>query len=85
MADLTGSRAYERFTGNQILKVIQNNPEAYENTEVRLLYFGISICCAVVVSSHLILSRSAYHWSAASLRACFWVAMATSMRAMVLV
>ncbi|XP_067930344.1 xylulose kinase-like [Watersipora subatra] len=33
MTDLTGSRAYERFTGNQILKVIQNYPEIYQQTE----------------------------------------------------
>ncbi|XP_075412153.1 xylulose kinase isoform X1 [Tenrec ecaudatus] len=30
---LTGSRAYERFTGNQIAKVYQQNPEAYSQTE----------------------------------------------------
>ncbi|XP_012590318.1 PREDICTED: xylulose kinase isoform X4 [Condylura cristata] len=30
---LTGSRAYERFTGNQIAKIFQQNPEAYSNTE----------------------------------------------------
>ncbi|XP_075862547.1 xylulose kinase isoform X2 [Microcebus murinus] len=30
---LTGSRAYERFTGNQIAKVYQQNPEAYSHTE----------------------------------------------------
>ncbi|KAG8521537.1 Xylulose kinase, partial [Galemys pyrenaicus] len=30
---LTGSRAYERFTGNQIAKICQQNPEAYSDTE----------------------------------------------------
>ncbi|XP_021115569.1 xylulose kinase isoform X2 [Heterocephalus glaber] len=30
---LTGSRAYERFTGNQIAKIYQQNPEAYSRTE----------------------------------------------------
>uniref|UniRef100_I3MNP7 Xylulose kinase n=1 Tax=Ictidomys tridecemlineatus TaxID=43179 RepID=I3MNP7_ICTTR len=30
---LTGSRAYERFTGNQIAKIYQKNPEAYSRTE----------------------------------------------------
>uniref|UniRef100_A0A8I6AH82 Xylulose kinase n=1 Tax=Rattus norvegicus TaxID=10116 RepID=A0A8I6AH82_RAT len=30
---LTGSRAYERFTGNQISKIFQKNPEAYSNSE----------------------------------------------------
>lgn len=30
---LTGSRAYERFTGNQIAKVYQQDPKAYMQTE----------------------------------------------------
>uniref|UniRef100_H0V2W1 Xylulose kinase n=1 Tax=Cavia porcellus TaxID=10141 RepID=H0V2W1_CAVPO len=30
---LTGSRAYERFTGNQIAKIYQQKPEAYSRTE----------------------------------------------------
>ncbi|XP_037703328.1 xylulose kinase isoform X3 [Choloepus didactylus] len=30
---LTGSRAYERFTGNQIAKIYQQDPEAYSHTE----------------------------------------------------
>uniref|UniRef100_H2YXB8 Xylulose kinase n=1 Tax=Ciona savignyi TaxID=51511 RepID=H2YXB8_CIOSA len=33
LADITGSRAYERFTGNQIQKVFNNQREAYNNTE----------------------------------------------------
>ena len=33
MADITGSRAYERFTVTQILKLIQTDPEAYKATE----------------------------------------------------
>lgn len=32
-ADLTGSRAYERFTGNQIAKIYQANLEGYDATE----------------------------------------------------
>ena len=32
VADLTGSRAYERFTGNQIAKIAQSQKEAYEAT-----------------------------------------------------
>uniref|UniRef100_A0A8C5K556 Xylulose kinase n=1 Tax=Jaculus jaculus TaxID=51337 RepID=A0A8C5K556_JACJA len=34
LSRLTGSRAYERFTGNQIAKIHQQNPEAYSHTEV---------------------------------------------------
>ncbi|XP_068209917.1 xylulose kinase-like [Palaemon carinicauda] len=33
LADITGSRAYERFTGNQIAKVYQKRKEAYNCTE----------------------------------------------------
>ncbi|KAM6170343.1 xylulose kinase isoform 2-T2 [Rhynchocyon petersi] len=33
LSHLTGSRAYERFTGNQIAKIYQQNPEAYSQTE----------------------------------------------------
>ena len=33
LADLTGSRAYERFTGNQIAKIADVNPAAYKDTE----------------------------------------------------
>jgi xylulokinase len=32
-AELTGSRAYERFTGNQIAKIAQTKPEGYNQTE----------------------------------------------------
>jgi xylulokinase len=37
VAELTGSRAYERFTGNQIAKIYQQQPEAYAATERILL------------------------------------------------
>lgn len=33
VAELTGSRAYERFTGNQIAKIYQQNPDVYGATE----------------------------------------------------
>lgn len=33
VAELTGSRAYERFTGNQIAKIYQRNPKGYAATE----------------------------------------------------
>ncbi len=33
VAELTGSRAYERFTGNQIAKISQVKPEGYNQTE----------------------------------------------------
>ena len=34
LADITGSRAYERFTGNQIAKILSEKSEAFFNTEV---------------------------------------------------
>ncbi|XP_072268676.1 xylulose kinase [Pyxicephalus adspersus] len=33
LANITGSRAYERFTGNQISKIYKHKPEAYHQTE----------------------------------------------------
>ncbi|GFS15374.1 xylulose kinase [Elysia marginata] len=33
LASITGSRAYVRFTGNQIMKICETNKEAYDNTE----------------------------------------------------
>ncbi|CAL1526059.1 unnamed protein product [Lymnaea stagnalis] len=33
LAEITGSRAYERFTGVQIMKIFQTNRDAYDNTE----------------------------------------------------
>ncbi|KAM3928292.1 xylulose kinase [Leptodactylus fuscus] len=33
LADITGSRAYERFTGNQIAKIYKQNPKEYSQCE----------------------------------------------------
>ena len=33
LAELTGSRAYERFTGSQIRRLVETRPEVYNNTE----------------------------------------------------
>ncbi|XP_014781460.1 xylulose kinase [Octopus bimaculoides] len=33
LAEITGSRAYERFTGNQIAKIFEKSPSSYNNTE----------------------------------------------------
>ncbi|XP_076014201.1 xylulose kinase isoform X2 [Genypterus blacodes] len=33
LAEVTGSRAYERFTGNQIAKLQMTQPDQYDNTE----------------------------------------------------
>ena len=33
LSEITGSRAYERFTGNQIAKIYQTKPDAYSACE----------------------------------------------------
>ncbi|KAJ8010627.1 hypothetical protein DPEC_G00077040 [Dallia pectoralis] len=33
LVDITGSRAYERFTGNQIAKIFKSSPNQYQETE----------------------------------------------------
>ena len=33
VAEISGSRAYERFTGNQIQKVFATKPDVYNSTE----------------------------------------------------
>ncbi|TPX30812.1 hypothetical protein SmJEL517_g05718 [Synchytrium microbalum] len=47
LADLTGSRAYERFTGSQIAKIAHTQPDAYQNTERTSLVssFMCSLLC----------------------------------------
>lgn len=37
LANITGSRAYERFTGSQIAKISESKPELYKNTEVIII------------------------------------------------
>lgn len=34
LAEITGSKAFHRFTGPQIAKIYETNPKAYEETEV---------------------------------------------------
>ena len=51
MANVTGSRGHFRFTGPQILKIAQEEPEAYENTDTITLVsnFLSSILCGKLV------------------------------------
>ena len=45
VADISGSRAYERFTGNQIAKFAQKNAAAYKDTErISLVSLALSPC-----------------------------------------
>ena len=47
VAAISGSRAYERFTGNQIAKVATQNPAAYESTErISLVSRAVRAGCA---------------------------------------
>lgn len=34
LAEITGSRGFERYTGNQIMKISQTIPSEYKDTEV---------------------------------------------------
>jgi sugar (pentulose or hexulose) kinase len=43
LADLTGSKAYERFSGPQIAKIAENKPGAYQNTEVGQLFKHVNL------------------------------------------
>lgn len=47
VADVTGSRAYERFTGNQIAKIAREQPAAYEATE-RISLVSSFIACLLI-------------------------------------
>ena len=44
LAHLTGSRAYERFTGSQILALARRDPAAYAETERISLVSGGGVC-----------------------------------------
>lgn len=52
MAQITGSRAHFRFTGPQILKIIEQDPEVYENSHVITLVsnFATSLLCGKFVA-----------------------------------
>ncbi|XP_072020796.1 xylulose kinase-like [Amphiura filiformis] len=47
LADITGSRGYERFTGNQIAKIYEKNQDAYNSSE------RISLVCSFAASLFL--------------------------------
>ena len=47
VADLTGSRAYERFTGNQIAKIVQTQRANYDNTE-RIALVSSFVCSLLI-------------------------------------
>uniref|UniRef100_A0A8D0PNN7 Xylulose kinase n=1 Tax=Sus scrofa TaxID=9823 RepID=A0A8D0PNN7_PIG len=69
LSSLTGSRAYERFTGNQIAKIYQKNPEAYSRTES---VSKISVSCFLpsLGSGMNLLQIQDKVWSQACLGAC---------------
>lgn len=47
VASLTGSRAYERFTGNQIAKIAKHDPKAYNETE-RISLISSAMCSVLL-------------------------------------
>ncbi|CAL9733515.1 xylulose kinase [Monosporozyma servazzii] len=52
MSNITGSRAHFRFSGPQILKIAQEEPEAYENTDTISLVsnFLSSVLCGKLIA-----------------------------------
>lgn len=50
LAELTGSRAYKRFTGPQIAKIYQKRKEAYNNTE--RISLVSSFACSLLLGSY---------------------------------
>lgn len=79
LAEITGSRAYERFTGNQIAKIFQNDRFAYNDTERISLVssFGASLMIGQYApidfsdgSGMNLLDIRKKEWSAECLQAC---------------
>lgn len=79
LAEITGSRAFERFTGNQIAKLRQTRPDAYENTDRISLVssFGASVFLGHYASIDLsdgsgmnLLDIRTHQWDANCLGAC---------------
>ncbi len=55
VASISGSRAYERFTGNQIAKIAATDPKAYSETERISLVRCFALFCAAE-AAHLSLT-----------------------------
>ncbi|KAH7098272.1 actin-like ATPase domain-containing protein [Auriculariales sp. MPI-PUGE-AT-0066] len=79
LSDLTGSRAYERFTGTQILKIYREEPEVYEATaRISLVSsFGASLFLGKVApievgdgSGMNLMDIATYKWNDKLLDAC---------------
>ncbi|XP_038654419.1 xylulose kinase isoform X4 [Scyliorhinus canicula] len=79
LADITGSRAYERFTGNQIAKINKKNPEDYKKTErislvssfVASLFLGDYAAIDYSDGSGMnLMDIRAHNWSQRCLDAC---------------
>jgi len=43
VCEITGCRAFHRFTGNQIAKIYQTQSQAYANTEVVFEVFSVHL------------------------------------------
>jgi xylulokinase len=43
LAEITGSKAFHRFTGNQIAKIFQGTPDVYKQTEVWFLWVPLGL------------------------------------------
>lgn len=56
LATITGSRAYERFTGNQIFKIAQQQPKEFANTE-RISLIS-SFMCSLLLGDYAAIDSS---------------------------
>uniref|UniRef100_A0A1B6HDA3 Xylulose kinase n=1 Tax=Homalodisca liturata TaxID=320908 RepID=A0A1B6HDA3_9HEMI len=79
LAEITGSRAYERFSGAQIMKIIQTKPSTYANTE--RISLVSSFACSLFLGKYApidwsdgsgmnLLDIHSKQWCPACLKAC---------------
>uniref|UniRef100_A0A3B3CVY0 Xylulose kinase n=1 Tax=Oryzias melastigma TaxID=30732 RepID=A0A3B3CVY0_ORYME len=58
LAEITGSRAYERFTGNQIAKVCASQPNAFQDTEFQRISLVSSFAASLFLGGYAAIDHS---------------------------
>ncbi|MFQ6639664.1 hypothetical protein Gotur_015849 [Gossypium turneri] len=78
LSKITGSRAYERYTGPQIRKIFETQQETYENTE-RISLVSSFMACLFLGAYACIDTTDGYSsrfggkaWKASSCTCCCW-------------